>query len=81
MKKLSLKMQLFHTHLMLLLFFIFTEVCDPCPSHGICYEGKLECTSGYTRHGRSCLEDGSINEMAKNLVSEHLSWGYFLIIT
>lgn len=47
-----------------------SDVCDPCPNHGICYEGKLECTSGYTIHGRSCLEDGNINEMAKNLVSE-----------
>ncbi|KAI3664235.1 hypothetical protein L6452_44718 [Arctium lappa] len=44
-----------------------SDVCDPCPSHGICYQGKLECMSGYIRHGRSCLEDGDINEMAKNL--------------
>ncbi|GJU22510.1 inner nuclear membrane protein [Tanacetum coccineum] len=44
-----------------------SDGCDPCPSHGICNEGKLECMSGYVRHGRSCLEDGDINEMAKNL--------------
>ncbi|XP_023749991.1 uncharacterized protein LOC111898307 [Lactuca sativa] len=59
--------------------YYLSEVCDPCPSHGICYEGKLECTSGYTRHGRSCLEDGSINEMAKNLakmVESHVCESY-----
>ncbi|CAH1453093.1 unnamed protein product [Lactuca virosa] len=59
--------------------YYLSEVCDPCPRHGICYEGKLECTSGYTRHGRSCLEDGSINEMAKNLakmVESHVCESY-----
>ncbi|KAK9075703.1 hypothetical protein SSX86_004032 [Deinandra increscens subsp. villosa] len=44
-----------------------SDICDSCPSHGICTEGKLECMSGYRRYGRSCLEDGDINEMAKNL--------------
>ncbi|KAK1408073.1 hypothetical protein QVD17_39705 [Tagetes erecta] len=45
----------------------FSDICDPCPSHGICTDGKLECMSGYRRYGKSCLEDGDINELAKNL--------------
>ncbi|XP_071706329.1 uncharacterized protein [Rutidosis leptorrhynchoides] len=44
-----------------------SDSCDPCPSHGICNDGKLECVGGYRRHGRTCLEDGHLNEMAKNL--------------
>ncbi|KAL8256226.1 hypothetical protein R6Q59_031293 [Mikania micrantha] len=44
-----------------------SDTCESCPSHGICTEGKLECVSGYRRYGRSCLEDGNINEMVKNL--------------
>ncbi|KAI3823806.1 hypothetical protein L1987_05248 [Smallanthus sonchifolius] len=47
-----------------------SDICDSCPSHGICTEGKLECMSGYRRYGRSCLEDGDINEMAKNLAKK-----------
>nr|XP_043639795.1 uncharacterized protein LOC122610906 [Erigeron canadensis] len=44
-----------------------SDVCDPCPNHGICSEGKMECMSGYRRHGRLCLEDGYFNELVKNL--------------
>ncbi|KAI7751826.1 hypothetical protein M8C21_005847 [Ambrosia artemisiifolia] len=50
-------------------YYYHSDNCDPCPSHGICSEGKLECMSGYRRYGRSCLEDGEINEMAKNLAN------------
>ncbi|KAJ0902042.1 hypothetical protein HanPSC8_Chr08g0332391 [Helianthus annuus] len=49
--------------------YYLSDNCDPCPSHGICSQGKLECMSGYRRYGRSCLEDGYINEMAKNLAN------------
>lgn len=44
------------------------DVCEPCPSNGECYQGKLECLHGYRKHGRLCVEDGDINETAKQLV-------------
>jgi hypothetical protein len=46
----------------------FTDFCEPCPSNGECYQGKLECVRGYRKHGRLCVEDGDINETAKKLV-------------
>ncbi|KAB1219589.1 hypothetical protein CJ030_MR3G011151 [Morella rubra] len=42
--------------------------CEPCPSNGECYRGKLECVRGYRKQGRLCVEDGDINETAKKLV-------------
>ncbi|KAM7530943.1 hypothetical protein LguiB_034353 [Lonicera macranthoides] len=45
-----------------------SDFCEPCPSHGVCYEGKLECASGYRKQGRSCIEDGDINETAMKLL-------------
>lgn len=72
---------------------VVTDFCEPCPSHGVCYEGKLECASGYRKQGRSCIEDGDINETAMKLVcnntylfwyscytsSSFISLNYFLI--
>ncbi|XP_039039590.1 uncharacterized protein LOC120177538 isoform X2 [Hibiscus syriacus] len=45
----------------------FSDVCEPCPSNGECYEGKLECIYGYRRHGKLCIEDRDINETTKKL--------------
>ncbi|GMJ16082.1 hypothetical protein like AT5G46560 [Hibiscus trionum] len=45
----------------------FSDACEPCPSNGECYEGKLECIYGYRRHGKLCIEDRDINETAKKL--------------
>ncbi|GMI63940.1 hypothetical protein like AT5G46560 [Hibiscus trionum] len=45
----------------------FSDSCEPCPSNGECYEGKLECIYGYRRHGMLCIEDRDINETAKKL--------------
>ncbi|WRX19069.1 Man1/Src1 [Theobroma cacao] len=42
-----------------------SDSCEPCPSNGECYEGKLECLHGYRRHGKLCVEDQDINETAK----------------
>ncbi|XP_021288248.1 uncharacterized protein LOC110419483 isoform X2 [Herrania umbratica] len=42
-----------------------SDSCEPCPSNGECYEGKLECIHGYRRHGKLCVEDRDINETAK----------------
>ncbi|XP_031279903.1 uncharacterized protein LOC116138327 [Pistacia vera] len=44
-----------------------TDNCEPCPSNGECYQGKLECLHGYRKHGKLCVEDGDINETAKKL--------------
>lgn len=44
-----------------------SDSCEPCPSNGECYEGKLECVRGYRKHGKLCIEDGDINEAAKKL--------------
>ncbi|XWS49616.1 hypothetical protein CRYUN_Cryun12cG0018300 [Craigia yunnanensis] len=43
------------------------DSCEPCPSNGECYQGKLECIHGYRRHGKLCVEDRDINETAKKL--------------
>ncbi|KAA8525927.1 hypothetical protein F0562_007973 [Nyssa sinensis] len=46
----------------------FSDFCEPCPSNGECYEGKLECARGYRKHGKLCVEDGDIDETAKKLL-------------
>ncbi|XP_057512938.1 uncharacterized protein LOC130794997 [Actinidia eriantha] len=43
------------------------DSCEPCPSNGECYDGKLECVHDYKKHGKLCLEDGDINATAKKL--------------
>uniref|UniRef100_A0A6P4BCT5 uncharacterized protein LOC107430471 isoform X2 n=1 Tax=Ziziphus jujuba TaxID=326968 RepID=A0A6P4BCT5_ZIZJJ len=43
------------------------DFCEPCPSNGHCYEGKLECDHGYRKHGKLCIEDGEIIKTAKKL--------------
>ncbi|KAL0313637.1 UNVERIFIED_CONTAM: hypothetical protein Sradi_5763000 [Sesamum radiatum] len=43
------------------------DYCEPCPTNGICYDGKLECDHGYQKHGRLCLEDGDVNIASKKL--------------
>ena len=58
---------------------IFTDSCEPCPSNGECYDGKLECVHGYKKHGKLCLEDGDINATAKKLVCMVI-YSYILII-
>ncbi|XP_048132379.1 uncharacterized protein LOC115743200 isoform X3 [Rhodamnia argentea] len=45
----------------------FADDCEPCPSHGECHQGKLDCPRGYRKLGRSCVEDGDINETARKL--------------
>ncbi|XP_021908280.1 uncharacterized protein LOC110822459 isoform X3 [Carica papaya] len=44
-----------------------SDFCQPCPSNGECYEGKLICAHGYRKLGSLCVEDGDINETAKQL--------------
>ncbi|XWS38706.1 hypothetical protein CRYUN_Cryun19dG0154200 [Craigia yunnanensis] len=45
-----------------------SDSCEPCPSNGECFQGKLECIHGYRRHGKLCIEDRDINETAKKLL-------------
>ncbi|CAL9029056.1 unnamed protein product [Prunus brigantina] len=45
----------------------FPDSCEPCPSNGQCYQGKMECLQGFKKHGKLCIEDGDINETAKKL--------------
>ncbi|KAL3737837.1 hypothetical protein ACJRO7_019375 [Eucalyptus globulus] len=45
----------------------FADDCEACPSHGECHQGKLDCAHGYQKVGRSCVEDGDINETARKL--------------
>ena len=47
---------------------ITADDCEPCPSNGECYDGKLECLQGYRKHGKLCVEDGDINKSAKIIV-------------
>lgn len=47
---------------------IITDSCEPCPSNGQCYQGKMECLQGFKKRGKLCIEDGDINETAKKLV-------------
>lgn len=56
-----------------------SDFCEPCPRNGVCHEGKLECASGYRKLGKSCVEDGDINELAKKLsrlVQDHVCEAY-----
>ncbi|XP_022159870.1 uncharacterized protein LOC111026156 isoform X2 [Momordica charantia] len=46
---------------------LLSDACKPCPSHGECRGGELECVRGYRKHGRLCIEDGVINEAVKKL--------------
>lgn len=48
--------------------YIMTDICEPCPKNGECLNGNLECVHGYKKRGRSCVEDGEINQTAKELV-------------
>ncbi|KAI3831951.1 hypothetical protein MKX03_036588 [Papaver bracteatum] len=41
--------------------------CEPCPEHGECVDGNLECVSGFKKQGRVCVEDGEISQIAKEL--------------
>ncbi|XP_008229543.1 PREDICTED: uncharacterized protein LOC103328907 [Prunus mume] len=43
------------------------DSCEPCPSNGRCYQGKMECLQGFKKRGKLCIEDGDINETAKKL--------------
>lgn len=41
--------------------------CRPCPAHGICKNGELECEKLYRREGRICVEDSAVSKYATYL--------------
>ncbi|XP_024531141.1 uncharacterized protein LOC112346419 [Selaginella moellendorffii] len=43
------------------------ENCIPCPEHGICKYGQLECLTGFRRRGKHCVEDSLIEKSAEKL--------------
>ncbi|KAL5551221.1 hypothetical protein UlMin_001397 [Ulmus minor] len=49
---------------------LISDYCEPCPINGECNQGKLECSRGYRKHGKLCIEDGDINLTAKKLSEE-----------
>ncbi|CAH9080018.1 unnamed protein product [Cuscuta epithymum] len=56
-----------------------SDFCEPCPSNGVCYDGKLECAHGYQKHGDSCIEDSKVSQAAKELykfVEDHVCKEY-----
>ncbi|XP_057810255.1 uncharacterized protein LOC131024720 isoform X2 [Salvia miltiorrhiza] len=44
-----------------------SEYCQPCPTNGVCYDGKLTCDQGFRKQGNLCVEDGDISRAAKKL--------------
>ncbi|MED6197003.1 hypothetical protein PIB30_052647 [Stylosanthes scabra] len=47
---------------------LLTDDCEPCPPHGECYAGVLECFKGYRRHRNLCVEESEISESARKIV-------------
>lgn len=54
----------------LLVAAVASDYCEPCPENGVCYDGKLECDQGYKKHGKLCVEDEDVDEIAKKLVRD-----------
>uniref|UniRef100_J3LIX8 Man1/Src1-like C-terminal domain-containing protein n=1 Tax=Oryza brachyantha TaxID=4533 RepID=J3LIX8_ORYBR len=43
------------------------DSCQPCPQHGRCVDGNLECVQGFKKYGRMCVEDGLVTRTAKKI--------------
>mmetsp|Transcript_8431 Transcript_8431/g.7490 ORF Transcript_8431/g.7490 Transcript_8431/m.7490 type:complete len:133 (+) Transcript_8431:735-1133(+) len=53
--------------------------CYPCPSFGICKEGKLTCDEGYISNGLACIENlekFSLKEKYMQFIEKRLSQKY-----
>uniref|UniRef100_A0A0D9VN68 Man1/Src1-like C-terminal domain-containing protein n=1 Tax=Leersia perrieri TaxID=77586 RepID=A0A0D9VN68_9ORYZ len=47
-----------------------TDSCQPCPHHGRCVHGNLECVQGFKKYGKICIEDGLISQTASKIFQE-----------
>ncbi|KAL5219398.1 hypothetical protein ABZP36_020082 [Zizania latifolia] len=43
------------------------DSCQPCPEHGRCLHGKLECVQGWKKYGKMCIEDGLVSQTANKI--------------
>lgn len=41
--------------------------CIPCPEHGYCESGQLNCAVGYERVGRHCVRDKRVEARVQKL--------------
>ncbi|KAL6556242.1 hypothetical protein OROGR_005530 [Orobanche gracilis] len=58
---------------------VASDYCEPCPTNGFCYGGKLKCVHGYRKHRKFCVEDGDISNTAEKIskwVEDHLCEAY-----
>eukprot|EP01018_Ginkgo_biloba_P039987 Gb_09622 [translate_table: standard] len=44
-----------------------SDSCIPCPKHGRCWGGNLECLPGFKKKGRSCKEDRELEKKTQKL--------------
>ncbi|BAS81804.1 Os03g0100050 [Oryza sativa Japonica Group] len=44
------------------------DSCQPCPPHGRCVDGNLECVQGFNKYGNLCIEDGLVSQTATKIV-------------
>uniref|UniRef100_A0A0E0K7G4 Man1/Src1 C-terminal domain-containing protein n=1 Tax=Oryza punctata TaxID=4537 RepID=A0A0E0K7G4_ORYPU len=43
------------------------DSCQPCPPHGRCVDGNLECVQGFNKYGNMCIEDGLVSQTATKI--------------
>uniref|UniRef100_A0A0E0GFG5 Man1/Src1 C-terminal domain-containing protein n=1 Tax=Oryza nivara TaxID=4536 RepID=A0A0E0GFG5_ORYNI len=46
------------------------DSCQPCPPHGRCVDGNLECVQGFNKYGNLCIEDGLVSQTATKILLE-----------
>eukprot|EP01137_Pigoraptor_chileana_P014019 Opistho-2@68173 len=44
--------------------------CIPCPEHGTCKDGKLECDENYLAVGKTCQLKGDVTKLQKTMLEE-----------
>ena len=44
--------------------------CEPCPHHGVCEDGKVECNSYYIRIANTCVHDDTESLKIYNALAE-----------
>ncbi|XP_057818490.2 uncharacterized protein LOC131031391 isoform X2 [Cryptomeria japonica] len=46
---------------------VLPDSCIPCPKHGRCGGGRLECFPGFIKQGRTCKENRELDKKAQKL--------------